>query len=119
MSLLKLHGPDCEVEGQINSIQKSLLKNRKTEEIIVEQTEETTAKDVSINLNNFLKSFQKTKRNLSRPEVLKPFLIIILLSVIQQFSGMSILRAYVVKIFGKIFENSEKVEGHFEGDTLS
>ena len=37
----------------------------------------------------------------------KPFLIIIFLSIIQQFSGMSILRAYVVKIFNKIFETTD------------
>lgn len=41
-----------------------------------------------------------------RPEVFKPFCIIIGLSIIQQFSGMSILRAYVVKIFADVFDNS-------------
>ena len=39
-------------------------------------------------------------------EIYKPFLIILVLSLIQQFSGMSVLRAYVVKIFNEVFENN-------------
>ena len=43
-------------------------------------------------------------RKLTRsPEVYKPFTIVLFLCVIQQFSGMSVLRAYVVKIFDEIF----------------
>ena len=38
-----------------------------------------------------------------RPEIFQPFLIILGLSFIQQFSGMSVLRSYVVKIFDNIF----------------
>ena len=37
------------------------------------------------------------------PEVYKPFLIILLLSIAQQFSGATILRGYIVKIFGSVF----------------
>ena len=50
-------------------------------------------------------------------EVLKPFVIIMLLSVVQQFSGMSVLRAYVVNIFNKVFEesNTRLVNGTLEG----
>ena len=50
-------------------------------------------------------------------EVHKPFIIIMLLSVVQQFSGMSVLRAYVVKIFNKVFEESNKplFNGTLEG----
>ena len=40
------------------------------------------------------------------PEIYKPFLIIVALSIIQQFSGMSILRAYVVKIFNEVFHTA-------------
>ena len=41
--------------------------------------------------------------NINRhPEIYKPFLIIICLSVVQQFSGASIIRAYVVKIFDEV-----------------
>ena len=43
-------------------------------------------------------------RQLTHPEVYKPILIVMLMSVIQQFSGMTILRAYVVRIFNNIFE---------------
>ena len=45
-------------------------------------------------------------KNLKKPEAYKPFLIIILLGIIQQFSGMTILRAYVVKIFNGIFQTN-------------
>jgi len=38
-----------------------------------------------------------------RPEVYKPFLIIITLGLVQQFSGVSVIRAYVVKIFNEVF----------------
>eukprot|EP00095_Tigriopus_kingsejongensis_P009111 maker-scaffold150_size309978-snap-gene-2.13 protein:Tk09111 transcript:maker-scaffold150_size309978-snap-gene-2.13-mRNA-1 annotation:"sugar transporter 12" len=53
--------------------------------------------------------WEVTKSLPSHPEVYKPFGIIILLSLIQQFSGMSILRAYVIKIFDEIF-NEEPVD---------
>jgi len=43
-------------------------------------------------------------RQMKVPEVYQPILIVMLMSVIQQFSGMSILRAYVVKIFDNIFD---------------
>ncbi len=61
------------------------------------------------------------KRFVDRPEVYKPFGIIVMLSVIQQFSGMSVLRAYVVKIFDEVFnpgkKNSVSVLSH-SNDTL-
>ena len=44
------------------------------------------------------------------PEIYKPLLIVMLMSVIQQFSGMSILRAYVVKIFNNIFQDDQNLE---------
>jgi len=64
--------------------------------------------------------FSKNLHHFKRPEVTKPFLIIMFLSIIQQFSGMSILRAYVVKIFNKIFETSDDhfIEGKVD-DELS
>lgn len=40
------------------------------------------------------------------PEIYKPFGIVLFLSLIQQFSGMSILRAYVVKIFDSVFHEA-------------
>merc|ERR1712241_898113 len=69
-------------------------------------------------------------RNLRKyPEIYQPFLIIVTLSIIQQFSGMSILRTYVVKIFDQVFHtlpsgsdtsdlnitDCSKLEGHGDG----
>ena len=41
------------------------------------------------------------------PEVRKPFFIVILLALIQQFSGATVIRGYVVKIFGNVFLQSQ------------
>ena len=54
-------------------------------------------KSRSVDKMNYVKNIEK------HPEVYKPFLIILLLSVAQQFSGATILRGYVVKIFGAVF----------------
>ena len=54
-------------------------------------------KSRSVDKLNYVRNIQK------HPEVYKPFLIILLLSVAQQFSGATILRGYVVKIFGAVF----------------
>jgi hypothetical protein len=54
-------------------------------------------------VQNLIGSVATNFAHFKRSEVFRPFLIIAFLSVIQQFSGMTILRAYVVKIFGKIF----------------
>ena len=40
------------------------------------------------------------------PEVYKPFLIIVFLSIVQQFSGVSVIRAYSVAIFDTVFSNT-------------
>ena len=37
------------------------------------------------------------------PEIKKPFAIVMMLALVQQFSGASVIRGYVVKIFGKVF----------------
>ena len=42
----------------------------------------------------------------SYPEVYKPFLIIVFVSVVQQFSGVSVIRAYSVAIFDTVFSNT-------------
>ena len=54
-------------------------------------------KSRSVDKMNYVKNIEK------HPEVYKPFLIILLLSLAQQFSGATILRGYVVKIFGAVF----------------
>jgi facilitated trehalose transporter len=43
-------------------------------------------------------------RNIGKyPEIYKPFLIVMILSIVQQFSGATVIRGFVVKIFGKVF----------------
>jgi len=51
------------------------------------------------------------------PEIYKPFLIIVTLSLVQQFSGVSVIRAYVVKIFDEVFSNHSL--GHQLNSTLN
>ena len=41
----------------------------------------------------------------THPEIYKPFFIIVFLSLVQQFSGVSVIRAYVVKIFDEVFSD--------------
>lgn len=53
------------------------------------------------------------------PEIYKPFLIIVALSIIQQFSGMSILRAYVVKIFNQVFKHDRSTTTNVSESALN
>ena len=50
----------------------------------------------------------------THPELYKPFFIITMLSIVQQFSGATVIRGYVVKIFGNVFK--KKVEGLVNGN---
>jgi len=59
---------------------------------------------------NFLRTsydarFRHYKNELQRPEVWQPLMVVALLSIVQVFSGMSMLRAYVVTIFDDIFNH--------------
>ena len=63
--------------------------------------------------------WNSTYQVFKRPEIYKPFSIIVGLSLIQQFSGMSVLRSYVVKIFDEVFQNNSNgtnFDPHIEGD---
>ena len=64
---------------------------------------------ISTNIDNLRSSKSKKRdyiRNIGKhPEIYKPFMIIIFLSLVQQFSGMSVIRAYVVKIFDNVFSH--------------
>ena len=62
-------------------------------------------KSQSVDKMDYVKNLEK------HPEVYKPFLIVLLLSVAQQFSGATILRGYVVKIFGAVF-SPKKIQLH-------
>ena len=58
-------------------------------------------------------------KNISKhPEVYKPFLIVLILSVAQQFSGATILRGYAVKIFGAVFSSRGNQQRH-DNTTMS
>ena len=56
------------------------------------------------------KSEAKLFEIFNRPEVRKPFLIVVGLGIVQQFSGMTILRSYVVEIFDNIFQSNHITE---------
>ena len=70
-------------------------------------------RDVDKELRVIMKNLEETRnkpqtgtllgRFVHRPEVYKPFGIVVFLSLVQQFSATSILRAYVVEIFNDIF----------------
>ena len=81
----RLYGPKYDINTKLDLIKIGLQNKDSTR---------TTKKP------ELLKSFKNA-------EVYKPFLIIVLLGVVQQFSGMTILRAYVVKIFNGIFQALE------------
>ena len=84
-ALFKLYGPNYRVTEEVEIIQEDLKKLR-----------ETRGKKSA-----YLKNLQ------NYPQIYKPFLIIVTLSIIQQFSGMSILRAYLVKIFDEVFNDDQ------------
>ncbi len=85
-TILKLYGPDFDVDEELRQIKSGLEKPNNDD-----------------NVNDKIKK----KAMYQRPEVVKPFLIIMALSVVQQFSGMSIMRAYVVKIFNEVFQEND------------
>ena len=78
-SLKLLKHNKYDVKDEIKNITEGLIKNK--------QTKYGTVVD---KLDKHLK-------------VKKPFAIVMMLSLIQQFSGASVIRGYVVKIFGKVF----------------
>ena len=56
------------------------------------------------------------RRFVNRPEVYKPFGIIILLNFVQQFSGLSILRAYAVEVFDTVFTKADPENSFGQGN---
>jgi hypothetical protein len=112
-ALLKLHGRGFDADKRILSIQESLLKKKLKEKGGPKNKDGPSALAARLG-----KSLTKNFRHFRRSEVLRPFLIIALLSVIQQFSGMTILRAYVVKIFGKIF-SLQQDQKHWQRESFN
>lgn len=88
-------GKDDMAEKSLKSVHPegfdTLAEMKKIKESLNEQ------KARSIDKMNYVKNMK------DHPEIYKPFAIVLLLSIAQQFSGATILRGYVVKIFGSVF----------------
>ena len=82
-----LYGPKYNIEEEIEIIQDNISKQK--------QKCQSSSKEK----RSFKDDFKNKLKQFKVPEIYKPLLIVMLMSVIQQFSGMSILRAYVVQIW--------------------
>ena len=120
-AIKKLYGPQYDSQMELTMIKKGL---RKPKSIFMSFTLQDSAKssirqeekhinetEKCLNLLNLIHFYKKSQMKFKKPEVYKPFLIIILLGFVQQFSGMTILRSYVVKIFNDIFQTDGNDEG--------
>ena len=65
-------------------------------------TKKTNNNNQELNISDTNKSIKSYKQFLTRKEVYRPLFLITFLTVIQQFSGMTIMRSYVVKIFNNL-----------------
>ena len=73
----------------------------------------THLSEAQLNLESYKnKKSASIYENFKRPEIYKPFLIIVGLSIVMQFTGMAVLRSYVVKIFNGVFneDNSTSIQ---------
>ena len=104
---------------------KSIFKSFKRSKVPAKK-EDVNESGKCGNFLNFLHFHKKSQmiEKLKKPEIYKPFQIIILLGFVQQFSGITILRSYVVKIFNDIFETDGNEGGcmgwrHFVDNDIS
>ena len=121
-AIKKLYGPQYDSNMELAMIKKGLgrhksifksFKRKKdpTKNVIREEDVKESGKCAKfLNLLHFDKKSQMIEM-FKKPEVYKPFQIIVLLGFVQQFSGMTILRSYVVKIFNDIFEKDGNPKG--------
>ena len=65
-------------------------------------TKKTNNNNQKLFISDTNKSIKSYKQFLTRKEVYRPLFLITFLTVIQQFSGMTIMRSYVVKIFNNL-----------------
>ena len=65
-------------------------------------TKKTNNNNQELIISDTNKSIKSHKQFLTRKEVYRPLFLITFLTVIQQFSGMTIMRSYVVKIFNNL-----------------
>ena len=96
-----LYGPQYDSKLELTIIKKDLSGPKAFFRSLSNDVKES---GICVNFLNFLERFKK-------PEIYKPFQIIVLLGFVQQFSGMTILRSYVVKIFNDIFEKDGNPKG--------
>jgi len=89
-SLLRVYGSDYDAKQDVINISENLHQLRQSK---------GRKSDYMRNLKN-------------HPEVYKPFLIIVFVSIVQQFSGVSVIRAYSVAIFDTVFSNSSSHGGN-------
>ena len=97
-SLKQLYGPDYQIQQEVEIINKNLYSIRQNRKRKIE----------------YLQNIRE------HPEIYKPFMIIVCLSVVQQFSGVSVVRAYVVKIFDEVFGDQilqNDTNSHIYNDT--
>jgi hypothetical protein len=88
-TLKKLYGKDFDTDQEICRIRTGL-------EWTAEQAPDKNALEKLFNI-------------LKRPDLYKPFGILMLMYFIQQFSGIAIIKSYVVVIFNEIFTDESKL----------
>lgn len=112
-AILLLNSPESPVflvsKGKIDEAENTIRKVKPEQDI------PSKIKEILDGLDKFkensLKSGSKIhliKKIHQHPEIYKPFLIVTFLSLIQQFSGATVIRGYVVKIFGEVFDREHK-----------
>jgi hypothetical protein len=91
-------------------------RGRKMEEAMPSRSNANETDVYGGGLPNASKSFvhRQVLKGMIRPEVWQPLLVVALLSLVQQFSGMSMLRAYVVTIFNGVFSSEHPMKENLE-----
>ena len=123
-AIKKLYGPQYDSNMELAMIKKGLRRHKSifksfkrskdpAKNVIREEEEDVKESGKCAKFLNLLHFDKKSQmiEMFKKPEVYKPFQIIVLLGFVQQFSGMTILRSYVVKIFNEIFEPDGNEDG--------
>ena len=86
------------ISETLNLLQKSHVSLKKKQKIVATNHEN----NVKANILHHLWYRRSLKQFLTRKELYKPLFLITYLTIIQQFTGMTIIRSYVVKIFNSL-----------------